>query len=59
MFDEEKLAWVNRHYLKHADPVRLAGLSLPYFREAGVAMAPDILWMGEPFAGPQTLFRSA
>src|SRR5207249_4644071 len=26
VFDEEKLAWVNRHYLKAADPVRLAGL---------------------------------
>ena len=24
VFDEEKLAWVNRHYLKAADPLRLA-----------------------------------
>ena len=36
VFDEEKLAWVNRHYLKLADPVRLAELSVPYFNEAGV-----------------------
>ena len=36
VFDEEKLAWVNRHYLKMADPARLAELSLPYFDEAGV-----------------------
>ena len=40
MFDEEKLAWVNRHYLKIADPARLAELSLPYFNEAGVPMTP-------------------
>ena len=41
VFDEEKLAWANRHYLKIADPVRLAELSLPYFNDAGVRMAPD------------------
>jgi nondiscriminating glutamyl-tRNA synthetase len=41
VFDEEKLAWVNRHYLKIADPARLAALSLPYFNDAGVAMTPD------------------
>ena len=40
VFDEEKLAWVNRHYLKVADPVRIARLSVPYFVEAGVAMTP-------------------
>jgi nondiscriminating glutamyl-tRNA synthetase len=41
VFDEEKLAWANRHYLKIADPSRLAELSLPYFEEAGVPMRPD------------------
>ena len=41
MFDEEKLAWANRHYLKMADPARLAELSLPYFNDAGVRMTPD------------------
>jgi nondiscriminating glutamyl-tRNA synthetase len=41
VFDEEKLAWANRHYLKIADPARLAALSLPYFSDAGVPMAPD------------------
>ena len=41
MFDEEKLAWVNRHYLKVADPLRLAELSVPYFIDAGVPMKPD------------------
>src|SRR5438105_4919161 len=41
VFDEEKLAWVNRHYLKLADPVRLADLAVSFFNAAGVTMAPD------------------
>jgi nondiscriminating glutamyl-tRNA synthetase len=41
VFDEEKLAWVNRHYLKAADPKRLAELSVPYFRDAGIDMTPS------------------
>jgi glutamyl-tRNA synthetase/nondiscriminating glutamyl-tRNA synthetase len=45
VFDEEKLAWVNRHYLKTADPARLAALALPYLRAGGVAIGdtPDAL----------------
>jgi nondiscriminating glutamyl-tRNA synthetase len=41
VFDEEKLAWVNRHYLKIADSARIAELSLPFFNDAGVRLAPD------------------
>src|SRR5882762_2856021 len=41
VFDEEKLAWVNRHYLKLADPMRIAALSVPYFVQAGVKMSPN------------------
>ena len=41
VFDEEKLAWVNRHYLKMADPGRVATLAVPFFRAAGVPMSPD------------------
>jgi nondiscriminating glutamyl-tRNA synthetase len=41
VFDEEKLAWVNRHYLKTADPLRLAALAVPFFAAAGVPVAPD------------------
>jgi glutamyl-tRNA synthetase/nondiscriminating glutamyl-tRNA synthetase len=41
VFDEEKLAWMNRHYLKVADPMRLARLSVPFFARAGVKMDPD------------------
>ena len=35
VFDEAKLAWVNRHYLKLATPERLVSLSLPYLEPAG------------------------
>jgi len=35
VFDAEKLAWVNRHYLKAADPMRLTGLGVRYLRQAG------------------------
>lgn len=41
VFDEEKLAWVNRHYLKVADASRLATLALPFFAAAGVSMTPS------------------
>jgi len=41
VFDEEKLAWVNRHYLKSADPEELARLAVPYFQQAGTRMTPD------------------
>jgi glutamyl-tRNA synthetase len=38
-FDEEKLAWVNRHYLKAAAPARLAALTVPFLKAVG--------WLGE------------
>jgi nondiscriminating glutamyl-tRNA synthetase len=34
VFDEDKLAWANRHYLKAADPRVLAGLAVPFLRDA-------------------------
>jgi glutamyl-tRNA synthetase/nondiscriminating glutamyl-tRNA synthetase len=40
VFDEEKLAWVNRHYLKSAAPERLAQLVIPFFEAAGMRVAP-------------------
>ena len=40
VFDEEKLAWVNRHYLKEAAPERLATLSVPYLERAGYVSGP-------------------
>jgi nondiscriminating glutamyl-tRNA synthetase len=41
VFDEEKLAWVNRHYLKSAEPSRLARLAVEFFRAAGRTLDPD------------------
>ena len=38
VFDEEKLAWVNRHYLKAADPDRLAALSVDFLRASGLEL---------------------
>ena len=40
VFDVEKLAWVNRHYLKTASRDRLVRLSLPFLQRAG--------WVAEP-----------
>ena len=41
MFDVDKLAWVNRHYLKAADADRLARLSLPYLQQARMVSERD------------------
>ena len=41
IFDEDKLAWVNRQYLKTAEPARLAGLAVPYLSAAGYAGVID------------------
>jgi glutamyl-tRNA synthetase/nondiscriminating glutamyl-tRNA synthetase len=41
VFDEGKLAWANRHYLKMADPMRVAALAVPHFRQAGIDLSPD------------------
>jgi len=50
VFDESKLAWVNRHYLKTADPERLARLVTPYLQDAGLVREPDeaaLRWLAE------------
>jgi nondiscriminating glutamyl-tRNA synthetase len=36
VFDEDKLSWVNRHYLKTATPARLVAEALPFLRDAGI-----------------------
>src|SRR4029453_4652175 len=41
VFDPEKLAWGNRHYLKAASPERLADLGVPFLQEAGWITVPD------------------
>ena len=35
VFDQEKLAWMNRHYMKEAAPARLAAESMRYFVARG------------------------
>ena len=40
VFDPEKLAWANRHYLKEAPGDRLAHLAVPFLRRQG--------WVSEP-----------
>lgn len=41
VFDFEKLFWLNRHYLKAADPRRVVELSIPYFINAGLLSESD------------------
>ena len=43
VFDTEKLAWVDRHYLKLAPPERLVGVTLPFLERRG--------WMRDPGSG--------
>ena len=38
VFDREKLAWMNRHYMKAAAPTRIASESLHYFMKAGFVL---------------------
>jgi nondiscriminating glutamyl-tRNA synthetase len=44
VFDFEKLYWLNRHYIKQADPQRIAGLAMPFYQRAlGIAeLTPDV-----------------
>jgi glutamyl-tRNA synthetase/nondiscriminating glutamyl-tRNA synthetase len=46
VFDQEKLEWLNRHYMKACPPRRLAELALPFLAQAGyldVQPNPDTL----------------
>ncbi len=45
VFNTEKLLWLNAHYIKTGDPVRLAGLLTPFLEERGVnpATGPDLV----------------
>lgn len=40
VFDEQKLAWVNRHYLKVCEPARLVREALPFLQQAGLVIGP-------------------
>jgi glutamyl-tRNA synthetase len=45
VFNTEKLLWLNAHYIKTGDPVRLAGLVTPFLEERGVdsSTGPDLV----------------
>jgi glutamyl-tRNA synthetase/nondiscriminating glutamyl-tRNA synthetase len=56
VFDFDKLHWLNRHYLKLADPARVLELAWPYFEQAGllpartVADGETVAWFGKLIA---------
>jgi glutamyl/glutaminyl-tRNA synthetase len=55
VFDEDKLAWVNRHYLKSVSPARLADEALPFLTEGGIvtgALSPEGRTWLETFVPP-------
>jgi glutamyl-tRNA synthetase len=46
-YDQDKLNWLNGHYIKEADNARLAGLAKPFFAQLGIyeaalASGPDL-----------------
>jgi glutamyl-tRNA synthetase/nondiscriminating glutamyl-tRNA synthetase len=41
VFDEDKLAWMNRLYMKDAEPARLAAMAVPHLAAAGYVRQPD------------------
>jgi glutamyl-tRNA synthetase/nondiscriminating glutamyl-tRNA synthetase len=46
VFDNDKLNWLNRHYLKECPPRRLAELAAPYLQDAGrigVPPGPEVM----------------
>jgi len=49
VFDWAKLHWLNRHYLKLSEPLRLVALAAPYFESAGFfsnnATAETVGWL--------------
>ena len=48
VFDPDKLAWMNRHYLKEAEPARIAALLVPHLqargRVVGGVRATSVCW---------------
>ena len=50
VFDPEKLAWANRHYLKGIDPTRVAALAIPFLERAG--------WLMEASAADREFLRA-
>jgi glutamyl-tRNA synthetase/nondiscriminating glutamyl-tRNA synthetase len=55
VFDEDKLAWANRHYLRLCAPDRLAALAEPHLRQRGQIVgeldAPSRAWLESVLPG--------
>jgi nondiscriminating glutamyl-tRNA synthetase len=49
VFDQEKLNWLNRHYMKESPPSRLVQIALPFLAQAGYIAEPAgpdvLLWL--------------
>lgn len=43
VFNQEKLVWLNQHYIMEADNSRLAGLLVPLFEKKGIEVDPERL----------------
>ena len=48
MFDQEKLEWMNGHYIREADPDRIAGLLHERLRALGVDAVQDVVRQATP-----------
>lgn len=48
IFGQAKLNWLNAHYLREADPKRLADLMMPFYQEVGISpgeiQAKEVEW---------------
>ncbi len=54
VFDLDKLAWMNRHYMKVCDPARLTELALPWFVKRFPALSTAHAAPGTAHAAPGT-----
>jgi glutamyl-tRNA synthetase/nondiscriminating glutamyl-tRNA synthetase len=59
VFDFDKLNWLNRHYMKLADPERVTDLAWPYFVAAGLLPVEEVPEVKSWFAKLLALFLPA
>ncbi len=59
VFDFDKLNWLNRHYLKLAEPARVTDLAYPYFVDAGLLPSESTTATKDWFAKLLALFIPA
>lgn len=63
VFDTNKLSWLNNHYIKNAEPARIAAMSIPHLQKAGLLPATlteaEQAWANSLVALYQEQMRSA